>query len=464
MNGDKRILVFSLAGNTGRSYHADLSAPNTDRRVHYLLEPGWRADQAIQDLGRTHSTHQKSAPLFRPVTTDVKGERSFISTIARRLDSLGAIIRGQRDSQTAMGDDDSALFRTTDNFESPYAKTGLRQFYMAVYGGKIHNWSADRLEETTGLRLVNEEDGGLREDLPPMHTALNRFLALPIDEHNELFRELETNVNQAIEAGRFNEGVERIRADNLTAASRETAVVHAGAASDTEIVKIVRRDAVRPLTSDEALRIRDSELERDRPAELVVNTQSGRAAVRVQAPVWILDDGSIEPRVRLLRPLGRESLPLDALRHSHWQTAEPGRWRRLWDAETAGTPPYNPHKHWVFRRIESRLWLITGLLLPGWHRLSDSDVKLYRLTTDEGENLIGRVLTTPELTELRRSLGLDARTGPRPSAREIFDEATLRTLPSSGPSAGACAGGAAWTRRGPRSKGRASTTCRCCSG
>ena len=79
MDGTKRILVFSMAGGTGRSYHADLSCANTERRIHYLLEPGWRADQAIQGLGRTHRTHQASAPLFRPVTTDVKGERRFIA-------------------------------------------------------------------------------------------------------------------------------------------------------------------------------------------------------------------------------------------------------------------------------------------------------------------------------------------------------------------------------------------------
>ena len=85
MDGEKRILVFSMAGGTGRSYHADLSCGNTERRIHYLLEPGWRADQAIQGLGRTHRTHQASAPLFRPVTTDVKGERRFIATIARSV-------------------------------------------------------------------------------------------------------------------------------------------------------------------------------------------------------------------------------------------------------------------------------------------------------------------------------------------------------------------------------------------
>ena len=56
MDGGKRILVFSMAGGTGRSYHADLSCANTERRIHYLLEPGWRADQAIQGLG-PHPPH-----------------------------------------------------------------------------------------------------------------------------------------------------------------------------------------------------------------------------------------------------------------------------------------------------------------------------------------------------------------------------------------------------------------------
>lgn len=96
MEGTKRILVFSDAGGTGRSYHASLDAKNQQQRAHLLLEPGWRADRAIQGLGRTHRTHQACSPLFRPVTTDCKGELRFTSTIARRLDSLGALTRGQR--------------------------------------------------------------------------------------------------------------------------------------------------------------------------------------------------------------------------------------------------------------------------------------------------------------------------------------------------------------------------------
>ena len=119
------ILVYSEAGGTGRSYHADLGCANTARRAHNLLEPGWRADRAIQGLGRTHRTHQASAPLFRPITTDVKGERRFIATIARRLDSLGAITRGQRNSQTAMG---AGTRRSSARATTSRARTRRRPF------------------------------------------------------------------------------------------------------------------------------------------------------------------------------------------------------------------------------------------------------------------------------------------------------------------------------------------------
>ena len=96
MDDEKRILVFSDAGGTGRSYHADLAAKNRRLRVHYLLEAGWKADTAIQGLGRSNRTNQAQPPLFRPIATNVKAEKRFLSTIARRLDTLGAITKGQR--------------------------------------------------------------------------------------------------------------------------------------------------------------------------------------------------------------------------------------------------------------------------------------------------------------------------------------------------------------------------------
>jgi predicted RNA methylase len=141
MDDAKRVLVFSDAGGTGRSYHADLSARNRRLRGHYLLEPGWKADAAIQGLGRTNRTNQAQPPLFRPIATNVKAEKRFLSTIARRLDTLGAITRGQRETAG------QGLFRPEDNLESPYARDALRQLYLLLARGKVEGCSLQRFEE-----------------------------------------------------------------------------------------------------------------------------------------------------------------------------------------------------------------------------------------------------------------------------------------------------------------------------
>ena len=338
MDATKRILVFSMAGGTGRSYHANLSCANTERRIHYLLEPGWRADQAIQGLGRTHRTHQASAPLFRPVTTDVKGERRFIATIARRLDSLGAITRGQRDSQTAMGSGDQALFRESDNLESIYAKAALRRFYIALWRGHIEGWSLDRFEDATGLKLVYE--GNLKEELPPMPRFLNRLLALPIAEQNQLFAELEAriaeNIEQAVEAGSFEVGVETVRADSLAILGRETLYEHPGTGAATDLVEIRRRDRLVPLTADAALDIGGREPGADGKSRLAVNARSKRAAVLLPAPSRMFDDGGVQERVRLVRPASRETMARPELDASNWRRADEAQWRTLWEHEIAG--------------------------------------------------------------------------------------------------------------------------------
>ena len=231
MDDDKRILVFSDAGGTGRSYHADLGARNRRLRVHYLLEAGWKADTAIQGLGRSNRTNQAQPPLFRPIATDVKAEKRFLSTIARRLDTLGAITKGQR--QTG----GQGLFRADDNLESVYARAALRQLYVLIYGGKVQNCSLQAFEESTGLRLT-DNDGSLREDLPPITTFLNRLLALTIDMQNTLFGVfddlLRTRIEGAIASGTYDVGVETVTAESLTVTDRRTLYVHPQSGAETQ--------------------------------------------------------------------------------------------------------------------------------------------------------------------------------------------------------------------------------------
>jgi protein strawberry notch len=389
MDDEKRILVFSDAGGTGRSYHADLGCRNQRRRIHYLLEPGWRADAAIQGLGRSNRTNQKQPPVFRPVATDVKGEKRFLSTIARRLDSLGAITRGQR--QTG----GQGLFRADDNLESPYAKAALRQFYQLLYAGKVAGCSLGEFQDATGLDLC-DRDGSLREELPPITQFLNRILALRIDLQNTLFAAfeelLEARIEAAVAAGSYDVGVETLTAESFRIAERRTIYTHAATGAETRCYRVLRQDRNRPLPLSEALALRAQD------GRLLVNDRTHRAAVQMRAASVMDEDGKVEIRTRLIRPMMRETISVERFEHTHWRKANLEEFSALWDAECAKVPEFS----------ESGFHVITGLLLPIWDRLPADNMRVYRFETDDRERVIGRLVTPEALDRIHQSLGGEA--------------------------------------------------------
>lgn len=392
MSGHKSILAFSDAGGTGRSYHADRNCPSANRRrVHYLLEPGWRASSAIQGLGRSNRTNQASAPVFRPVTTDCRGERRFISTIARRLDSLGALTRGQR--QTG----GQNLFDPADNLESDYARDALHQWYQLLYRGKLTSTNLSDFVHMTGLKLLNDDDGSLLEDLPPIQRWLNRLLALRIGTQNAIFEEymalIQARIDTARERGTLDIGVETIAVERIVLLEEQ----------------VLRRD---PDTGAET-RLSRLELHRQRRttalAQIVAswsgtpdiaymrNARSGRVAIKV--PSWsILDnDGEAIEVWELIRPSGSERIRDSRLRESNWtETDEPG-FRAAWEAECAE----------IEARIDiETINIATGLLLPVWNRLPDDDVRVWRICDKAGNSILGRIISPAGFEKVASAFGV----------------------------------------------------------
>jgi hypothetical protein len=273
------------------------------------------------------------------------------------------------------------LFRADDNLESVYARAALRQLYLLIYGGKVSACSLQAFEDATGLKLT-DSDGTLREDLPPITTFLNRLLALAIEMQNTLFGVfddlLRTRIEGAIASGTYDVGVETVTAESLKVTDRRTLYTHPQTGAETQVFTIARRDRNRPLTLDEAL-----EIAADPRARLLVNAQSGRAAVQVPAPSLMLDDGAVERRVRLIRPMERPAISLDELAHTHWKEAERAEFARAWETEVAAVPEFT----------DSSLHIVTGLLLPIWKRLPNESMRVYRLQTDDGERIIGRLVS-----------------------------------------------------------------------
>ncbi len=148
----------------------------------------------------------------------MKGEKRFISTISRRLDSLGALTKG------AAKTGGQNLFRPEDNLESDLARSALRAFYAAIVNGVAASVTLEDFEATTGLKLV-AEDGALLEDLPPITRFMNRILALRIAAQNAIFGEfteiIAGRVAAAEKAGRLDLGAEHLVADSIAVLDRQ---------------------------------------------------------------------------------------------------------------------------------------------------------------------------------------------------------------------------------------------------
>ena len=293
---------------------------------------------------------RRSRRCFAPIATDVKAEKRFLSTIARRLDTLGAITRGQR--QTG----GQGLFRPEDNLESQYGRDALRQLYMLLARGKVEGCSLGAFEDATGLKLV--DTNGLKDELPPITTFLNRLLALTIELQNILFTAFEhllaARIEGAIASGTYDVGLETLRAESFIVTGRRTIYVHPTTGAETRLLTITQRERNRPISLDDAIgRLSDHR------AVLLINERSNRPAVQIPAPSFMLDDGEIEKRVRLIRPMEQHSVPLEVMAESHWVEVDRGRFSTAWLAELAEVPEFS----------ESTIHIVAGLLLPIWKRL-----------------------------------------------------------------------------------------------
>lgn len=377
MDGQAELLVFSDAGGTGRSYHASNTARNRKRRVHYLIEPGWRANKALQGLGRSHRNNQACAPLFRVVTTGLAGQKRFTSTISQRLETLGAFTKGDRRSA---GEE---LFSPLDNLSGPLAMGAYAAWVQQLANSKSCV-SAERFQTLTGLTVIMEE-GGVVADLPPITRWLNRLLALPVAMQNAIFGEfydlLEGACDLAASEGRLDRSIAELSADRAVEVERHTLPADPEGFNDAYVSVIETMRTPSRIQFDQAV---------PRGLDIVghfIERSSGRPVMTYQPRMAAGLDGHAYPVVTCVTPTSRyHTAEANLLGRLDPCAAE--RCEAAWSAFLA--QPVEP--------INERHFLLHGSCLHLWRGLPIDDVAVRRVSLDTGTTLIGRLLS-PEQVE-----------------------------------------------------------------
>ena len=381
-------------------------ASKNARRVHYLVQAGWRADKAVQGFGRTHRTNQASAPIFRLVTTDLDGQKRFISSIARRLAQLGALTKGQRQAG------DFGVFTSRDNLESTEARDALKQFFYALNRNEIEGVSLQEFESQTGLSLTEKtKDGavlGLRKDLPEITTFLNRLLSLKIAMQNRVFaafsERLDAVIDARTQAGLLDAGLETIRADKVEKEAERKVHTDAESGAETNYVKLKLSNRFMPIEFPTAWR--------GETIKHWFRSPKGKVYAAIDAPAHTEGDtGRLIEQFRLINPVtGTHLQPVRPVieRGTKWDKIGQGEAQKLWQAEIDTAPEF----------ISRDVHLITGAILPIWDRLSGS-TRVVRAQTDQGERFLGRVIRDGDVAETMKRLGAEM-SGKKLAPQELF--------------------------------------------
>lgn len=392
-DGKKRILVFSSAGGTGRSYHADKRAINQQKRIHYVLQPGWQASEAVQGFGRTHRSNQVDTPIFKLISTDVMGHKRFVTSIARRLDQLGALTKGQR--QTGSG-----VFGEKDNLESPLSSEALRAFYKRLGAGSIPGVDSDSIFRKLGLyEKFHDEYGNFKlndsvsTDIPMF---LNRILALDVDSQNKVFEAFEeirqSYYDAAIEAGTLDMGMENVKADKVDIENDSTVYTDPSTGAETRYIqaKVYNKPTVIK-TLEDAKAYKPN-------FQGIVRMEDGsvRAVYRIADQTNAM--GIVQKRYRLQGASGSVVNTMNAKNiETRTEKVPESEWKDAWKEAVKNVPEYD----------ESELHMITGALLPIWNKLpTEGTTKAMRITASDGTQYLGRIIPPKQIDAVLRGLGV----------------------------------------------------------
>jgi antirestriction protein ArdC/phage/plasmid primase-like uncharacterized protein len=414
----KDILIFSGAGGTGYSFHADNTAENQRKRIHYILQPGWRADSAVQGFGRTHRTNQAQEPHYVLPTTNLKAQKRFVSSIARRLDQLGALTRGQREA-TSQG-----MFTASDNLESEYAATALKNFFGDLYRGKT-DLSFHDVTKQMGLSLLDENASLSESKIPAIPQFLNRLLSLKTDMQNAVFGEFERRLVEAVEyakqRGLYDVGLQTMTALSIRKTRDDVVYEDKNTGALTRYVELAVTNEIKYTSWEDAknlagFRRNDDDLSGWFVSEFGKN--KGEVFFLADIGERIDSEGKSVRRgvLHTIRKQGHKYIDNADVIHRGYdyrtvvtngvgsfqkvtltRSIAEAEAEKLWKQQVANVP-----------KTETKTErMIVGVILPIWDRVEGSET-IKRLQTDDGEQLLGRMLGQKAAQQTLKNLGFNS--------------------------------------------------------
>jgi hypothetical protein len=392
-----RVSIISDAGSIGISLHSSNRAKNRERRVHITLELGWSADKQMQCFGRTHRSDQAVPPEYVLLSTELGGEKRFSSTIARRLQSLGALTKGDR------GAADNADWQRY-NFETHEGSSALCLMYKRIVAGETVKGLKDPKQtlRDIGLLVTNAEgtEEVRKDDQFNVPRFLNRVLALQVDEQNALFDYFadlfDQTVRYAKANGTYDEGVTDIRALAIRV-GKPPVLVHTDKVTGAETI-LYTLEVDRP--SDTVSFDRADRLRLNNKGAFAVHRKKGEYILVLPSGRHTNTDGSTYQTYSVWKPeAARYTYLSDNDLNERYRVVSANAAQQWWQARFSQAPTVDT----------SNVHIIAGAIIPLWHKLKtdESDqLSVVRVSTKDGHRIVGAEIPKTGIGKVLRSLGI----------------------------------------------------------
>ncbi|XP_039226214.1 uncharacterized protein LOC6528276 isoform X3 [Drosophila yakuba] len=443
MDGSKHVAIISEAASSGISLQSDKRVSNQRRRLHITLELPWSADRAIQQFGRTHRSNQVNSPEYVFVITDLAGERRFASTVAKRLESLGALTQGDRRATDAR---DLSQF----NIDNSIGRSALENVMQQLTNDKPldqsqvpQSYKGDFLYDCcvamAGVGMINVREENkvklftVEKDSNNISKFLNRILGCRVEVQNALFKffldKMYSLIMQMKRTGRFDLGILDLDAHGASVKSIKLMRFIRKHATGTAATELHTVTVERGMSFETALAKYRKEAQHEHEGFYILQQlrqNKNSSILCLQAPSNSADVSNGKINLQIYRPNTGPQVRLETHGSisSRYVKVSPEEAQKYWVQQYNLCLNMCSHVYWnrtcpiptgceVGLRMRT-YHVLSGLMLPIWDRIeliiekNGHKIQIIRVKTDVNKKIVGTVVPHAVYDALVADLSTDS--------------------------------------------------------